>query len=84
MKTVETRNNNGVFVEGTNNLRASSFKDHTASTMHKKAKILFKQQQGVDIVKYFPIAAALLDEASRKVATRTFEVAYIIAKKNCL
>ncbi len=54
-----TRNHNGAFVEGSKSLRTSTFKDHTASAMHKKAMILFKQQQGVDLVKYSPIPNAL-------------------------
>ncbi len=81
-KLLRTRNYNGAIVEGSKNLRTSSFKDHAASAMHKKAMILFKQSR-VDLIEYSSIANALssLDEASRKVVTRKFEVAYMIAKE---
>ena len=82
-KLLNTRNYNSAFVDGSKNLRTSSFKDHAASTMHKRAMILYKKQQGVDLVEYSPIANALstLDEGSRQVVTRKFEVAYMIAKE---
>ena len=38
------RNYNTAFVEGTNNLRSSSFKDHTASEMHSRGMLLHKKQ----------------------------------------
>ena len=59
-KLLNTRNYNSAFVDGSKNLRTSSFKDHAASTMHKR---------GVDLVEYSPIENALstLDEGSRQV-----------------
>ncbi len=74
---------NSAFVEDSKNLRTSSFKDHAATTMHKKAMILSKQQQGVNLVEYSPIASALptLDEGSRQVMTKKFEIAYMMAKE---
>ena len=54
-KLVGMRNYNPAFIVGTKNLRTSSFKDHAASSMHAKAMILFKKQQGVDLYQYAPI-----------------------------
>ena len=42
-------NYNSAFVVGSKNLRASSYKDHTATDMHKRAMLLFKKQSSVDV-----------------------------------
>ena len=43
-KLVGMRNYNSAFVEGTSNLRTSSFKDHASSEMHARAMQLHKKQ----------------------------------------
>ena len=42
-------NYNPAFVVGFNNLRASIYKDHAATDMHKRAMLLFKKQSSVDV-----------------------------------
>ena len=37
------------FVVGSKNLRASSYKDHAATDMHKRAMLLFMKQSSVDV-----------------------------------
>ena len=43
-RLVGMRNYNPAFVEGSGNLRASSFKDHAASDMHSRAMLLLKKE----------------------------------------
>ena len=57
-KLVGMRNYNPAFVDGSTNLRASSFKDHAATDMHARAMLLFKKQSS-DVAEYAPIATAL-------------------------
>ena len=52
-------NFNPAFIEGSQNLRASSFKDHSATDMHKHAMILFHKGRSGDVMEYAPIARAL-------------------------
>ena len=42
-------NYNPAFVVSSKNLRASSYKDHAATDMHKRAMLLFKKQSSVDV-----------------------------------
>ena len=58
-----------VYVEGSKNLRASSFKDHAKSDMHQQAMLLYRKSQSHDITEYAPIAKALstLDAGSEKI-----------------
>ena len=43
------RNYNPAFAVGSKNLRASSYKDHAATDMHKRALLLFKKQSSTDV-----------------------------------
>ena len=43
------RNYNPAFVVGSKNLRASSYKDHAATDMHKRAMLLSKKQSSSDV-----------------------------------
>ena len=52
------RNYSNVFIGGSKNLRASSFKDYAASDMHAQA-ILLKKQSSSDVTEYSPIVKAL-------------------------
>ena len=83
-KLIGMRNYNPAFVVGTKNLRASSYKDHAATDMHKRAMLLFKKQRGSDVTEYAPIAKALhtLDADAELKVKRKFDIAYLIAKEN--
>lgn len=82
-RLVGMRNYSSAFINGSKNLRASNFKDHASSSMHKKAMDLLRRQQGTDIVEYSPIARALagIDEAHSETLRKKFEIAYYIAKE---
>lgn len=72
------------FIDGSRNLRASSFKDHAASDMHARAMLLLRKESSSSVVDYAPIAKALcrLDPATFATVSKKFEVAYFIAKEN--
>ena len=53
------RNYRAAFIDGSKNLRASSFNDHAATEMRKRALLLCKKQRSSDITKYSPVARAL-------------------------
>ena len=44
-KLVSMRNFRQTFIEGTTNVRTSTFKEHAATSMHERAMGLFKKQQ---------------------------------------
>ena len=75
------RNYNPAYIEGSNNLRASSFKDHTASDMHSRAMLMLKRAQSTDIPEYAPIARALhtMDSPVEQELKRKFDIAFMIA-----
>ena len=78
------KNYSPAFIDGTGNLRTSSFKDHAATEMHARAMTLLKRERGVDLHEYVPITRALsvMDDASRQTMKKKFEVAFTIAKNN--
>ena len=78
------RNYTAAYIDGTTNLRTSSFKDHASSDMHARAMILLKKDRGVDVREYALIARALstMDEASSEKMKKKFEVAFMIVKNN--
>ena len=47
-------------VVGSKNLRASSYKDHVATDMHKRAMLLLKKQSSSDVTEYALIATILM------------------------
>ena len=53
------RNFNPAFIEGLQNLRVSSFKDHTVKNMHKCTMILFHKSRCSNVAEYVPINRAL-------------------------
>ena len=77
------RNFNSAFIEGSKNLRASSFKDHAATDMHKRAMVLFHKSRSSDVTEYAPIAKALstLDADTETKLKRKFEIVYLICKE---
>ena len=76
-KIQSCRNFNPAFIEGLQNLRASFFKDNTATDMHKHAMILFHKSRSGDVVEYAPIARALstLDQNAASKLKRKLEIA---------
>ena len=82
-KLIGMRNYSSAFIDGSRNLRISSFKDHAASAMHLRAMNLLKKEQGVDICEYAPIAKAIstMDETAREISKKKFDIAYMIAKE---
>ena len=77
-------NHNPAFVVSSKNLRVSSYKDHAATDMHKRAMLLFKKQSSTDVTEYVPTAKALynLDADAELKLKRKFDIAYMIAKHN--
>ena len=71
-----------LFIGGSKNLRASSFKDHAASDMHARAMLLLKKQTSSDVTEYAPIAKGLhtLDsDAEGKLKHKFEELIFYIA-----
>ena len=83
-KIYSCRNFNPAFIEGLQNLRASSFRDHAVTDMHKRAMVLFHKSQSADVTDYAPIARALntLDQETASRLKRKFEIAYPICKED--
>ena len=82
-KIYSCRNFNSAFIEGSQNLRALSFKDHAVTDMHKRAMVLFHKSRSADVTDYAPIARALntLDQETASRLKRKFEIAYLICKE---
>ena len=84
-KLTSMRNYRPAFVEGTTNVRTSTFKDHAATDMHARAMTLFRKQHASHITEYSPIAAAFqrssMDPTTREQTKRKFDIAYTIAKE---
>ena len=74
------RNYNTAFIEGSKNLRASSFKEHVATEMHKTAIVLVKRQQSSN---NSPIARALynIGAVSETMIKSKFDIEYFITKE---
>ena len=70
------RNYNAVFIDGSSNVKTSSFRDHAMTDMHKKRESNYSIQTT-------PIAKALhrLDSAALATMKRKFDIAYFIAKE---
>ena len=75
-----------LFIEGTHNIKISSFKDHVATDMHGQAMTLLKKQLSSTPTEYAPIAKAMasstMDKATTECMKRKFDVAYTIVKEN--
>ena len=80
------RNFRSSFIEGTRNIKTSSFKDHAATDMHGHAITLLKKQLSSTPTEYAPIAKAMasstMDKATTECLKRKFDVAYTIAKES--
>ena len=77
------RNFHRAYIEGSTNLRTSSFIDHAKTDMHQRAMLLLKKGASTDVREYAPIAKSLLsmDEAAKTVIKRKFDIAYFLAKE---
>ena len=80
---ISMRNYNPAFVNGTVNTRASSFKEHAGTEMHKHVMILYKKQHSSNVCDYAPVALLIpsMDELTRTRMKRKFEIAYLITKE---
>ena len=58
-KLVGMRNYRTSFIDGTSNVRTSSFKEHATTDMHVRAMQLFRKQQSTSVFQYAPITKAL-------------------------
>lgn len=69
------------FIDGSRNLRTSSFKDHAASDMHTRAMLLIWKGSSSSVVDYAPIAKDLhtLDPVTFATVSKKLEVTYFIA-----
>ena len=77
------QNFNPALVEGSQNLRASSYKDHATTDMHKRAMVLFHKSEETDVSDYVPIATTLntLDQETALGLKQKFKIAYLICKE---
>ena len=77
------RNYRPAFVEGTANVRASTFKDHAATDMHRRAMALEAKESARSVMEYAPIARTMaqanLSEAAKLSLKKKFDIAYISA-----
>ena len=55
-KLVSIRNFRPAFIDGTTNILASTFKDHTETAMHRQAMLLALKEIASSVVEYAPIA----------------------------
>ena len=84
-KLESMRNYNPAFIDGTSNVRTSTFKEHARTEIHNRAMCLFKKAQSNSVLDYAPIARALtnlpMDDRSKQQVKRKFEVSYVIARE---
>ena len=78
-----SRNFNAVFIEGSANLRTSSFTDHAKSDMHQRAMLQLRKETSTDIRDYAPIARCMftMDRVAEETIKRKFDLAYFMAKE---
>ena len=78
-----SRNFNRAFIDGSANLRTSSFRDHAKSDMHERAMSLLKKEQSSSITEYSPLfrSFAKMDPTAERRMKWKFDTAYMIAKE---
>ena len=85
-KLVLMRNCRPAFIDGTTNIWASTFKDHTATAMHCLAMLLAQKEMASSVVEYSLIMKAWtqanINETTKAKLKRKFDVAYMIAREN--
>ena len=79
-----SRNFSAAFIDGSENFRTSSFKDHAKTDMHERAMVLLKKEQFQNICDYSPIARSFyrMDSEAEAKIKRKFDLAYVMAKEN--
>jgi len=83
-KISSSRDFNLAFIEGSANLRTSSFRDHAGSDMHKRAMMLLRREQSFGSTReYSPLARMFsrIEEDTARRLKMQFETAYMIAKE---
>ena len=82
-KIKHTRNFCLAFIDGSSNLRTSSFKDHAKTEMHRIAMHHLKKSQSTSVQEYSPVARALhrMDDITETDMKHKFDIAYMIAKE---
>ena len=63
-KLESMRNYRPAFIDGTSNVRTSTFKEHAYTDMHCRAMILFKKERAANPCDYAPIAKALAETST--------------------
>ena len=78
-----SRNFCPAFIDGSANLRTSSFRDHSKSDMRERAMLLLRKEQSSDVCDYSPIARAFykMDKTAEGKIKKKFDVAYMMAKE---
>ena len=79
----DLRNFNRAFIDGSANLRTSSFKDHATSDMHERAMCLLKKEQSSTVTEYSPLFRSFtkMDLTTNRKIRWKFDTAYTIAKE---
>ena len=79
-----SRNFSAAFIDGSENLRTTSFKDHAKTDMHERAMVLSKKEQSQNICDYSPLARSFfhMDSEAEAKIKRKFDLAYVMAKEN--
>ena len=78
------RNYSSAFIDGSQNLRSSAFKDHAKSDMHQRAMLLLRKASAIAVTDYSPIARAFssIHSATEERVKKQFEIAYMLSKEN--
>ena len=73
-----SRNFNPAYIEGSSNLRTSSFIDNAKTDMHHRAMTLLKRDTATDVRSYVPIAKSLydMDEVTEKILKKKFDFSW--------
>lgn len=80
-----SKNFSNAYIVGSRNVKTSSFKDHAASEMHRRAMDLYlKDQPSCATLQNAPIVQALtkMDQATATKVGRKFEIAYLLCKEH--
>ena len=82
-KLEKTCNYNSAYINGSENLRISSFKDHASSYTYQR-RMVFLEERNSCITNYAPIAKALsnLDDATIEMLKKKCDIAYVTLKEN--
>lgn len=86
LKIRSCKNFSPAFIEGTKQVKTSTFKAHAESIMHDRSMKLHKKNQGASFDEYapkvVPVIAPRMGISTRKTMRLQFENAYFLAKEN--